>query len=211
MATQLRPARRELPHAGRQAEGSRRPGGRHGDSAAPDRADAAAAHHRQRLRGPWLQVHLDDAYPCARRDLRSLGVKSILYDDGNTTRRRLIVDDFIRGHRKGFLVHIGTDPWTVVADGRKSPDPLTQGRAEAVASVLQVTTGLDPETTKTPANAGTVLYPLSRGRIGSLIQRAYALSMAQGHVWHNLPMVDIPPLADFVTLESGSVPKKLSP
>lgn len=140
-----------------------------------------------------------------------LRVKSILYDNGNTTRRRLIVDDFIRGHRKGFLVHIGTDPWTVVADGKKSLDPLTQGRAEAVAAVLRATPGLDPETTKTPANAGTVLYPLSRGRIGNLIQRAYALSMAQGHVWHNLPLVDIPPLADFVTLESGRVSNTVSP
>jgi hypothetical protein len=135
-----------------------------------------------------------------------LRVKSILYDNGNTTRRRMMVDDFIARRRQGFLVHIGTDPWTVVKDGRKSPDAGTRDRAEAVAHVLTATPGLDPQSTKTAANAGTVLYPLAKGRIANLIQRSYALTMAQGHVWHNLPLRPVLPLAEFQTLESGKVP-----
>ena len=59
-------------------------------------------------------------------------VKSILYDNGNTTRRRLIVDEFIDRDLAGILVHISTDPWDVVRDGRATKDPAVQARADAV-------------------------------------------------------------------------------
>jgi hypothetical protein len=85
----------------------------------------------------------------------------------------------------------------------QQPDPTIQARAEKAAAELPDTPGLDRETTESPASAGTVLYPLGRGHIAKLIQRSYAIACVQGHVWHNLPLVDIPPLSWFVALEAG--------
>lgn len=138
-------------------------------------------------------------------------VKSILYDNGNTTRRRMIVDEFIDGDLTGILVHISTDPWLVVRDGRASRNPAVRGRAEAVAARLESTPGLDPVSTRTPANAATALYPLRQGRIGNLLQRSYALACVQAHIWHDLPLVEIPPLAWFEALEAGRVDSRPAP
>jgi hypothetical protein len=135
--------------------------------------------------------------------LSLLRVKSILYDNGNTTRRRMITDQFLHHEREGIIVHISTDPWSVVADGRAQSDPVIQKRAEAAATELSSTPGLEEQSTSTPAAAGTVLYPLSRGRIAKLLQRSYAIACVQGHVWHGLRLVNIPPLAWFETLEAG--------
>lgn len=143
--------------------------------------------------------------------LALLRVKSILYDNGHTTRRRMIVDAFIHGQMKGILVHISTNPWNVVEDGRRSADPAVKARGERAAERLRSTPGLDPASTETPANAATVLYPLARGRIGNLIQRAYALACVQAHIWHDLPLVEIPPLSWFQALEEGRVAERPMP
>ena len=138
-------------------------------------------------------------------------VKSILYDNGHTTRRRMIVDEFIDGDLTGILVHISTDPWNVVKVGRGSADPAVAHRADRAAERLRATPGLDPETTKTPAGAGTVLYPLHRGKIANLLQRSYAIACVQAHIWHDLPLVTIPPLAWFEALERGRVEDRPAP
>ena len=140
-----------------------------------------------------------------------LRVKSILYDNGHTTRRRLLVDEFMDGDLLGIIVHISTDPWSVVDDGRKAHDRAIRARAEAAARRLESTPGLDPDTTKTPASAGTVLYPLGRGRIARLMQRSYALACIQGHIWHDLPLVAIPPLEWFGSLEAGRAEMRPAP
>jgi hypothetical protein len=84
-------------------------------------------------------------------------------------------------------------------------------RAERAAGRLLATPGLDPETTKTPAGAGTVLYPLGRGKIGNLLQRSYAIACIQAHIWHGLPLIQIPPLAWFEALEAGRVEERPAP
>jgi hypothetical protein len=141
-----------------------------------------------------------------------LRVKSILYDNGNTTRRRFIVDQFIDGDLTGIIVHIDTDPWKVIADATRSGDRTVQERAEAAASRLASTPGLEEANTKEPAGAGTTLYPLSKGRIAKLLQRSYALACVQAHIWHDLPLVKIPPLAWFDGLEAGRVdPRSIPP
>jgi hypothetical protein len=140
-----------------------------------------------------------------------LRVKSILYDNGHTTRRRMIVDEFIDRDLAGILVHISTDPWDVVRDGLNTRDPGVRARAEAVAAVLWATAGLDPKTTETPAGAGTVLYPIRRGLIANLLQRSYAIACVQAHIWHDLPLVNIPPLAWFEALEQGRVDDRPEP
>jgi hypothetical protein len=140
-----------------------------------------------------------------------LRVKSILYDNGHTTRRRMIVDEFIDRDLAGILVHISTDPWDVVRDGLNTRDPGVRARAEAVAAVLWATPGLDPKTTQKPAGAGTVLYPIRRGLIANLLQRSYAIACVQAHIWHDLPLVEIPPLAWFEALERGRVVDRPKP
>jgi predicted acylesterase/phospholipase RssA len=140
-----------------------------------------------------------------------LRVKSILYDNGHTTRRRMIVDEFIDRDLAGILVHISTDPWDVVRDGLNTRDPGVRARAEGVAAVLWATPGLDPKTTETPAGAGTVLYPIRRGLMANLLQRSYAIACVQAHIWHDLPLVDIPPLAWFEALEQGRVDDRPKP
>ena len=135
-----------------------------------------------------------------------LRVKSILYDNGNTTRRRLLVDEFIDGGLDGIIVHISTNPWSVVRDGRRSNDEQVKLRAEAAAALLSQTQGLRKEETLEPVTAGTVLYPLASGRVGQLCQRAYAIALVQGHIWRNWPLTAIPSLDDFRGLEEGRVP-----
>jgi hypothetical protein len=117
----------------------------------------------------------------------------------------MITDQFLHHQRQGVIVHISTDPWSVVADGRVQRDPIVHGRADAVAQELSSTPGLERETTSTAAAAGTVLYPLGRGRIARLLQRSYAMACVQSHIWYGLPLVDIPPLAWFEALEAGRV------
>lgn len=80
---------------------------------------------------------------------------------------------------------------------RRTADRTVQARAEAAASLLASTPGLEEASTKEPAGAGTTLYPLGTGRIGKLLQRSYALACVQAHLWHDLPLVDIPGLAWF--------------
>ncbi len=140
--------------------------------------------------------------------LALLRVKSILYDNGNTTRRRLIVDRFRHRRLDGIIVHIDTDPWAIIEEARTSPDPRIRARAGAVAERLQATVGLDPATTRVPPSAGTVLSPLPRGRIANLLQRSYALACVQGHIWHDLPLVEIPPRSWFEGLEAGRVDRR---
>jgi hypothetical protein len=142
--------------------------------------------------------------------LSLLRVKSILYDNGHTTRRRLIVDRFIRRELDGILVHISTDPWDVIRDGKRAGDVAVKARAETAGECL-LAAKLDPKTTKEPAGAGTVLYPLARGKIANLLQRSYALACVQAHVWHDLPLVEIPPLAWFEALEAGRVDERPMP
>jgi hypothetical protein len=60
-------------------------------------------------------------------------------------------------------------------------------------------------------DAATVLYPLAKGRIGNLIQRAYALACVQAHIWHDLPLVRVPPLSWFQALEEGRVAERPMP
>ena len=151
------------------------------------------------------------AIPLIGELLSLLRVKSILYDNGNTTRRRLLVDRFIGRTVAGILVHISTDPWSVINDARHAGDVAVQRRAEAAAEALRKTPGLEPERTKTPAGAATVLYPLSAARIAALLQRSYALACIQGHVWYDLPWVDVPPLAWFAALAAGRVEARSAP
>jgi hypothetical protein len=123
----------------------------------------------------------------------------------------MIVDEFIDRDLAGILVHISTDPWDVVRDGLNTRDPGVRARAEAVAAVLWATPGLDPKTTQKPAGAGTVLYPIRRGLIANLLQRSYAIACVQAHIWHDLPLVEIPPLAWFEALERGRVVDRPKP
>jgi hypothetical protein len=76
---------------------------------------------------------------------------------------------------------------------------------------LGIDTGARPETTKTSANAATVLYPLRRGRVGNVMQGACALACVQAHVWHHLPPPLIPPMSCFRPLETGRVGERLTP
>jgi hypothetical protein len=62
-----------------------------------------------------------------------------------------------------------------------------------------------------PAGAGTTLYPLGRGRIAKLLQHSYALACVQASIWHDLPLLEIPPFAWFEALEGGRVADRPAP
>ena len=135
--------------------------------------------------------------------LSLLRVKSILYDNGNTTRRRYLVSLFQGGLRTGIIVHITTNPWRVVADGRAAKNDAIRDRADAVATMLASTEGFaDPN--MSPPTAGTVLYPLPRGRVAELCRASYVLAMTQGHIWRNWPLRPVPSVEEFARLEEGS-------
>ncbi len=138
--------------------------------------------------------------------LALLRVKSILYDNGNSIRRREMVEHFIAGRPRGVLVQIDTDPWEIVTKARKSDDGGKRQRAEDVAAKLDATPGLRKNETKVPVNAATVLYPLPAGRVGMLMQRSYALAMTIGHIHQELPLADPPGIEEFRAMENGVVP-----
>jgi predicted acylesterase/phospholipase RssA len=142
--------------------------------------------------------------------LSLLRVKNILYENGNSTRRRLLGGEFIRGDLAGIMVHISTDPWDIIRKGRTSKDVAVRSRAEAAARQLE-DCGLDPDTTKSSVGAATALYPLRRGKIAHLLQRSYVLACVQGHIWHDLPLVALPPLAWFLQLEEGKAASRPAP
>jgi hypothetical protein len=137
-----------------------------------------------------------------------LRVKSILYDNGNSTRRRMIFKSFKLGEQKGIIVNISTDPWDVVKEGLKKKYPAEiRTRAEDAGRCLN-DAGLSEESTDTPAGAATVLYPLKRGTIAALLQRSYAMTCIQASIWHNLPLEKIPSIEWFEALELGRTPPR---
>jgi predicted acylesterase/phospholipase RssA len=143
--------------------------------------------------------------------LALLRVKSILYDNGNSTRRRYIVDQFIDGDLSGIIVHIDTHPTDIFSDGKASADRTVKARAEAAETRMSSTPGFTRAGTEEEAGTGTTLYPLGRGRIAKLMQRSYAIACIQAHIWYDLPLVEIPDLAWFEALEQGRVAERPTP
>jgi hypothetical protein len=133
-----------------------------------------------------------------------LRVKSILYDNGNTTRRRYLVSEFRHNSQRGILVSIDTNPWSVIEEARK-PEYGTDvnTRAEAAASHLQTSEDFRSADTTERVAANTVLYPLPPGRVALLMLHAFVLAMVQGHIWHALPLTSIPTIGWFEVLEKG--------
>jgi hypothetical protein len=137
--------------------------------------------------------------------------KSVLYENGNSTRRRMIFQMFGTRSLTGIIVNIKTDPWQIVGDGIRSKDPAVQARARDAAERLALTPGLTEKETTQPAGAATVLYPLARGKIAALLQRSYALTGVNLYIWHDVPLVQIPPLTWFEGIEAGRVGERSLP
>jgi hypothetical protein len=142
--------------------------------------------------------------PLMAEPLALVWVKSILCGNGHTAQHRMVAVEFIDPSRI-VVAHISADRWNVVEDGPEAPDPTILARAKRASEWLQPTPGLTPATTEMSADAATVLFPLVKGRIGSLIQRGPGLHLAQ-------PATGRHPGSFFVRgLEGGRVVGRRSP
>lgn len=140
--------------------------------------------------------------------------KSVLYDNGNSVRRRELVARFDLADRegrglRGALVHIPQSPFTVpdAFEKESSPWPKRAERAKvAQAHLLQESS--DPAATRAEwrriatANAAvsTTLVGLSRKVTARLVHHAYVLAMVNLHVILDYPLVPIPRAEDLEAL-----------
>ena len=133
--------------------------------------------------------------------------KSVLYDNGNSVRRRELVARFDLAERerrglRGSLVHIPQSPFKVPRAFESSPEwPERAERARAALEHLREQTA---ETEAdwaaiAKANAGvpTTLVGLKVEVTASLLRHAYVLAMVNLHVILGYPLLPIPSADEF--------------
>lgn len=140
--------------------------------------------------------------------------KSVLYDNGNSVRRRELVARFDLAERegtglRGALVHIPQSPFDV-ADafaGAQRRWPERASRAQAALDLLLGDTP-DPESVRDHwravarqnASVPTTLVGLRKEVTARLLQHAYVLAMANLHVILDYPLLPLPDGGRFESL-----------
>ena len=147
--------------------------------------------------------------PLAGELLTLLRDKSVLYDNGNSVRRRELVARFDLAERegrglRGCLVHIPQSPFrlpdTFIRDAAQWPE-----RAERAAAAVAALAGGDEQAArdhwkgvaKRSAAVATTLVGFSRERTAELMHHAYVLAMVNLHVVLGYPLEAVPDRARF--------------
>jgi predicted acylesterase/phospholipase RssA len=162
--------------------------------------------------GSVTRLHL----PWAGELLTLLRDKSVLYDNGNSVRRRELVSRFDLAERdgtglRGSLVHISQSPFTVPNRYAGSTDwPERSQRAAAALDHLRQGSAESEREWKDIAkdNAGvkTTLAGIAPEVVARLIRHAYILAMVNLHVILGYPLLEIPSQADCEQLVRSGAP-----
>jgi predicted acylesterase/phospholipase RssA len=139
--------------------------------------------------------------------------KSVLYDNGNSVRRRELVARFDLAERegnglRGSLVHIPQSPYKVPRAFESSADwPERAERAQAALAHLQQGTSETEADwvgiAKANAAVPTTLFGLKTDVTASLLRHAYVLAMVNLHVILGYPLRPIPSAEAFESLVSS--------
>jgi hypothetical protein len=140
--------------------------------------------------------------------------KSVLYDNGNSVRRRELVTRFETAERdgegmRGALVHIPQSPFKV-PDGFASTGEQADERARRANDVLARLEGSGKDaadvreewrqTAEANAAVATTLVPLKKEVCARLLHHGYVLAMANLHVLLGYPLHEVPDRERFARL-----------
>jgi predicted acylesterase/phospholipase RssA len=125
------------------------------------------------------------ALPLLGELLGLLQVKDVLYDNGNSVRRRQLIRLFDAAGPAGTLVHIASNPYTL-------PGQLTDpARTAAARKYLEDNGGDESDWTakaKAASGAGTQLWPLGTQLTRDIVTAAYAQTAVNLHVKCGTPL-----------------------
>jgi predicted acylesterase/phospholipase RssA len=130
---------------------------------------------------------------------------SILYDNGNSLRRQLMIARFTASERglggfRGALIHIPRDALWVASQYESSPDPETAARARDILGLLRPDAQRWKDLAARAGGQKTSLTKLGRDAAADLLEHGYVLAMANLHVILNYPRLDLPSRARFEAL-----------
>lgn len=159
-----------------------------------------------RMRLPWL----GELFTLLRD-------KSVLYDNGNSVRRRELVSRFDLAERegqglRGALVHIPQNPFTIPGYFAERAEMWPERAERALAAQAHLLDGSanpgaahDEWDRVARANAAvpTTLAGLPSSVVARLMRHAYVLAMANLHVILGYPLLPIPPMEYFHDLTTG--------
>lgn len=130
--------------------------------------------------------------------------KDVLYDNGTSVRRRLLVGQLERGEVKGALVHIASTPFAIANHYSGEQDSERGQRARDVLSRLGNTSEEWSEIARDNSAVKTTLSRIDVRTSARLICQGYVLAMVNLHVACGYPMLDIPDEQHFIELiQSG--------
>ncbi|MGI9646589.1 MAG: hypothetical protein ACR2O6_14885, partial [Ilumatobacteraceae bacterium] len=146
--------------------------------------------------------------------LSLLRVKTVLYEQTTSSRRRELVDRFDRHDPAGTLIHIKSTPLSIVffALGLEHPPPpappdprrvraeAAKPKIDAVEQAFKADTGRDfRDLARDNAGVATALWPLGVDAMADVIWHAYLQTSINMHILHGTRL-RLPPRAEFVGL-----------
>jgi hypothetical protein len=160
----------------------------------------------------WGKVSPLVRFPLVGELLALLLDKSVLYDNGNAVRRKLMISRFTRPGTRlhGALVHI---PRTVLWVARRyteyadqendevpDPDPDATARARAVLALFEPDEDRWKALAKRAGEVKTSLSKLGQAKAADVLQHGYLLAMANLHIILGYEPLKIPDRSRFEDL-----------
>jgi predicted acylesterase/phospholipase RssA len=162
--------------------------------------------------GSATRLHL----PWAGELLTLLRDKSVLYDNGNSVRRRELVSRFDLAERersglRGSLVHIEQSPFTVPRkfEGSTAWPERAERAAVTIDHLLRGSAESEQEwkdIAKDNAGVKTTLAGIAPEVVARLVRHAYILAMVNLHVILGYPLLEIPSREDCEQLVRSGAP-----
>jgi predicted acylesterase/phospholipase RssA len=153
--------------------------------------------------GPVWRVRI----PLLGEFLALLHDKTVLYDNGNSVRRELLVVTYERSYLvgaglRGALVHIPQSPLRVATAYRSSTDPEVAARAAEVLALLGPTADRWDALAKNANRMRTSLTKLGTKASADLLEHGYVLAMCNLHVILGYELRSLPDRARLEALAS---------
>jgi hypothetical protein len=138
--------------------------------------------------------------------------QSVLYDNGNSVRRELMISRFTRPGTRlhGALVHIPRNALSVAKQYTEDPDPrdedapipdpAARARAEAVLALFGPEKDRWEAVARSAGSAKTSLSKLGQAKAADLLEHGYVLAMANLHIILGYPLLALPNRSRFDAL-----------
>ena len=155
----------------------------------------------------WGKIGWLMRFPLVGELLSLMRDSSVLYDNGNSVRRELLIERFGRREQTGrgllgALVHIPRSPLYIPGRYEKSQDPGYSARARAMLDLLTPERARWERLTDEASGTKTSLTRLGTKQAADLLEHGYVLAMANLHVILGFPKLDLPDRERFDVLPS---------